>query len=1127
MPKDAKPADQDLAVRINISKALYDEATQRLTVNGWRLVNGDDSMVIVGTKQRGALGEAEMNQPRVDVAKKFPEYKDENAGWTFEAIVPGLKPDDRVGATMMFDGNTKRYQREITFIEADTDTPAEAPKPKKKKKKTELLFTKAQYFPDRRRILLQAIMVHGSPIQKIEFLSSAGRVVTDDMIEVSHPDYGTKVKWNVEILCPALTDKEHFTARIVVDGEEISVRREVKVEGKAPHAVPGAEFEPTAKHFLTADDYATFVQDIAPPKPIPYKDLDPTVVYYPAFDNAEELGNHFGRAAWYLTGKGTPIKSVTMGLAEKGLKPAAAPDYFCDVADDTSLIEFDEDTDSYLEKLRKTRMILIWKAVPPQVLKLMRAKHPTAKIFTVCSDDIESIEYGNYSKVQWTVLVNEERRDLLDESRARLEKRIAEVKATGVKTAAVFGTGPSLDEAFEFDFSETFTVACNTIINSPELLDHVKPSFLCAGDVVSHFGVSTYAAKFREDLVRFLRESDCIFFTTSDFGFLMLSKFPELREHIIMCQQTANGPIVDLLETFALPKLDSTLNIHMLPLASTVADTVFVLGCDGKDPDPEKNEDFWTHSSLAQYHDLVETGHQAHPTFDMRRQAVTHTRFVDSTAGSMSTGEFMGRRYYCLKPSFTPSLKSRPVPPGMLVKQPDGKLRPVAENTDKTPLRDDAQRVLITARVNPTNFSGGRYHAFLMAEGLAMAGHKVTMWIDNVPKWYFNLGLLPGHPNIELHLNYFTRPPKGRFDWVFVTPDFSDSPDVYLETLQLAKAQSAKVGLINFESPNWFNEWVDNPRPASRWRHWLTTSKYADVIISSAEVSGEYAKIYYAQANKRLEYVTIPPAINSGAGDWVRANGVEKEDRIVCISRFGKDASHKNIGGILPLLSEATRGYTLSLIVGTGDLPNEQEEAELRAQFGEFGVNLELLHNISDIEKFEVIGKSKLMIFQSLFEGFGYPPIEAQYVDCQCVAYDLPVLREFSDGYVNFVEHGNPQAMRQAISDVLSGNSIAPSELYPNVAELGSVAGFADRIQSELFDNDSISGGMVRNFRRDEFVAQSEQYAEEPNAIHAPATADLDLASGPVGAILAKHFRALADELAAASASGETDKNEG
>jgi hypothetical protein len=122
---------------------------------------------------------------------------------------------------------------------------------------------------------------------------------------------------------------------------------------------------------------------------------------------------------------------------------------------------------------------------------------------------------------------------------------------------------------------------------------------------------------------------------------------------------------------------------------------------------------------------------------------------------------------------------------------------------------------------------------------------------------------------------------------------------------------------------------------------------------------------------------------------------------------------------------------------------------------------------------------------------------------------------------VNFVEHGNPEAMRLAIADVLRGDHVTPTDLYPNVADLGSVEGFARRIQTELFDNPAITGGQVRKFRRDMFLHLSEQYEQHKDAIHRSDDAGLDIDPGSFAGILAKHFRALADELAEKSASGK------
>ena len=71
-------------------------------------------------------------------------------------------------------------------------------------------------------------------------------------------------------------------------------------------------------------------------------------------------------------------------------------------------------------------------------------------------------------------------------------------------------------------------------------------------------------------------------------------------------------PNTDLLSHWGLPKLDSVLNIHMLPIASTVAKRLTLIGFDGKSPTSYDNEDFWGHSATAQYHEFVDTGHAMH-----------------------------------------------------------------------------------------------------------------------------------------------------------------------------------------------------------------------------------------------------------------------------------------------------------------------------------------------------------------------------------------------------------------------------------------------------------------------------------------------------------------------------------
>src|SRR5213076_14180 len=69
----------------------------------------------------------------------------------------------------------------------------------------------------------------------------------------------------------------------------------------------------------------------------------------------------------------------------------------------------------------------------------------------------------------------------------------ASLDLQGLDRAYVFGTGPSLARATEFDFSHGVRIVCNSIVRNPELLAHIRPHFIAASDFVFHFGPSRYA----------------------------------------------------------------------------------------------------------------------------------------------------------------------------------------------------------------------------------------------------------------------------------------------------------------------------------------------------------------------------------------------------------------------------------------------------------------------------------------------------------------------------------------------------------------------------------------------------------------------------------------------------------
>jgi hypothetical protein len=388
------------------------------------------------------------------------------------------------------------------------------------------------------------------------------------------------------------------------------------------------------------------------------------VAYYPRFETQKDLDNHFHRACWYLPRYEGVVEHVVLAGAP-GLVPGKRVAHMCGPRGAIDHVQVIDGGRRYEEALAGADIILCWKDFDRAAERFPEATH---KLLNVATEDVNAIEYGRYCSIHWRLMSGASRRRLLAGHHARFRKAADTIFGANPRSAVVFGTGPSIDRCYDFDFSGQVVIACNSIVRSDTIMDHIRPDFICAGDVVSHFGVSAYAARFREDLVGAIAKRKFWFLTTAQFGLLFMLQYPEVADRVILCDQTSDGPVFDLLRNWGLPKLDSTLNIHMLPLAATFSDRIFILGCDGKDADAAKNEDFWAHSSSAQYHDLVESGHLCHPTFDSRRQATTHDRYLESVRRTLEEGDRHGKIYCTLAPSRTPGLDTRYDPGSFSVK---------------------------------------------------------------------------------------------------------------------------------------------------------------------------------------------------------------------------------------------------------------------------------------------------------------------------------------------------------------------------------------------------------------------------------------------------------------------------
>ncbi|MCP5046505.1 MAG: glycosyltransferase [bacterium] len=391
------------------------------------------------------------------------------------------------------------------------------------------------------------------------------------------------------------------------------------------------------------------------------------VSYYPGFRTKEELTNHYYRACWYLPFSESKCRRVTMFRSYGGsdYHPGPCPDYMSATLGETSHIVIEQGRINNIIRALKSNVVLLWRKNLAAYLLKPVMQLLGIRVVNVDTEDISSQEYREYCGIYWyRLLTSKEKEEIIFENYQRFRQVALEVSSKNYSRSCICGTGPSLEKAYDFDFSDCLTIVCNSIVQNKKLLDHLQPQFVCAGDVVSHWGVSKYAAVFRRDLVKLLQQRTTYLVTSASFGYLFRLNHPEVKDKIILIDQLSEGPVHNLIQQYELPMLASTLNIHMIPLASTFTNEILLIGNDGKG-DRGDNEDFWPHAKGNQYYDLVETGHRCHPTFDVHRQETTYPRFIRSCEKSILNGEQEhGKIYRTLLPSNIPVLKSRQVPPG-------------------------------------------------------------------------------------------------------------------------------------------------------------------------------------------------------------------------------------------------------------------------------------------------------------------------------------------------------------------------------------------------------------------------------------------------------------------------------
>jgi len=186
--------------------------------------------------------------------------------------------------------------------------------------------------------------------------------------------------------------------------------------------------------------------------------------------------------------------------------------------------------------------------------------------------------------------------------------------------------------------------------------------------------------------------------------------------------------------------------------------------------------------------------------------------------------------------------------------------------------------------------------------------------------------------------------------------------------------------------------------------------KYADVITTISEKSRE--EIVKASGCSRERIRVIPNAV---PGEVYRSNLRPLSGTVRCL--FIGTTPNKN----LPRTIEAIRGMDVELhILGSPD----DETATLMYQAG---IPVVTHFALTDKQVADLYANCDVVLYPSLYEGFGMPVIEGQKAGRPVLTSDIEPMRSISGGAAVFVDPLSVQSIREGLLRIIDDESFRKS----------------------------------------------------------------------------------------------------
>jgi glycosyltransferase involved in cell wall biosynthesis len=202
---------------------------------------------------------------------------------------------------------------------------------------------------------------------------------------------------------------------------------------------------------------------------------------------------------------------------------------------------------------------------------------------------------------------------------------------------------------------------------------------------------------------------------------------------------------------------------------------------------------------------------------------------------------------------------------------------------------------------------------------------------------------------------------------------------------------------------------------------WLSSRWAKKIITPSQSTKNDLVYLYEVNPNKIEVVYSGIPQTQSLAQDTLRAD-IQKLTDQKYLLWIGRKDFRKNIHGLLDsyrLIKEEIEFLDLKLvIVGQDGLGWKEVRKELR----KFAWNHDVIEfgYVNEKEKEFLYQNAEMLVFPSLYEGFGFPVLEAQMYDVPVVAANTSSLPEIGgDSACVYVDPENPGEIAEGILKIL------------------------------------------------------------------------------------------------------------